>query len=318
MSQSQPNARKGGGNGPEWVTVSAGNAGQRVDNFLMGRLKGVPRSRIYRMLRKGEVRINGGRCRPADRLEAGDQVRIPPVATRSGGGSVPQKARDQVAGAFLFEDDALAVLNKPAGMAVHSGSGTPYGVIEALNAARPGEDWGLAHRLDRGTSGCLVVGKGTGPTRALQAAFREDRVAKAYLGLLVGRWTEGERLVDVPLRRGPGQEGQRAVVPDPESGQAARTRFLVLRAFAEHTLVRAEPQTGRTHQIRAHARYLGHPLAGDPVYGDSQANAHLKTLGLDRMFLHSAEVGVPHPVTGETVEVRAPLPPELKTLLDHL
>ncbi|MFB6261425.1 MAG: RluA family pseudouridine synthase, partial [Thiohalorhabdaceae bacterium] len=190
--------------------------------------------------------------------------------------------------------------------------------IEALNAARPEVDWGLAHRLDRGTSGCLVVGKGKGPTRALQAAFRDDRVKKAYLGLLVGQWPDGQRLLDVPLRRGPEQYGQRVVVPDPENGQPAQTRFLTLRSFAEHTLVRAEPLTGRTHQIRAHAQYLGFPLAGDPLYGDRSANTRLKTLGLDRMFLHSAEVGIPHPLSGEKIEVSASLPSELKALLDRL
>ncbi|MEF8793527.1 RluA family pseudouridine synthase [Thiohalorhabdus sp.] len=318
MSQSQSKVGKGGGDGPEWVTVVGGNVGQRIDNFLMGQLKGVPRSRIYRMLRRGEVRINGSRCRPGDRLEAGDRVRIPPVAMRQGGGGAPQKAQEQVLGAFLFEDEAMAVLNKPAGMAVHSGSGISYGVIEALRAARSDVAWGLAHRLDRGTSGCLVVGKGKGPTRALQAAFREDRVTKAYLGLLVGAWAQGERLVDVPLRRGPEREGQRAVVPDPRGGQEASSRFLTLRIFRGYTLVRAEPKTGRTHQIRVHAQYLGHPLAGDPLYGDPEANADLKKLGLDRMFLHSAEVGVPHPNGGGKVEVSASLPRELKTLLDQL
>lgn len=304
--------------GPEWVTVTADNAEQRIDNFLLGRLKGVPRARIYRMLRKGEVRINGGRCRPADRLKTGDRVRIPPATTREAGGPVPEEVRERLVAAFLFEDDAMAVLNKPAGLAVHGGSGLAYGVIEALTAARPETEWGLAHRLDRGTSGCLVVGKGAGATRALQRAFREERVAKAYLALLAGRWEEGQRTVEVPLRRGPEKGGQRLVVPDPQGGRAARTRFLTLRAFPGHTLVRAEPVSGRTHQIRAHARYLGHPVAGDPLYGDPEANAELKARGLDRMFLHSAEVAVPHPVSGATIEVRAPLPAELKAVMERI
>ena len=304
--------------GAEWVTVGPDHADQRIDNFLMGRLKGVPRSRIYRMLRKGEVRINGGRCRPADRLQPGDQVRIPPASTRQGGATVPQGVRQQVVASLLFEDDAMAVLDKPAGLAVHSGSGIPYGVIEALAAARPEIGWGLAHRLDRGTSGCLVVGKGAGNTRSLQAAFREERASKAYLALLVGRWEAGERLVEAPLRRGPEQGGQRPMVVAPEGGQPARTRFLTLRLFPGHTLVRAEPLTGRTHQIRAHARHLGHPLAGDPLYGDPDANRELKDRGLNRMFLHSAEIALPHPETGETIQVRAGLPAELKALLDRL
>jgi len=317
MSQAKSKASPGAA-GADWVTVTADNADQRIDNFLMGRLKGVPRSRIYRMLRKGEVRINGGRCRPADRLKAGDRVRIPPAVTRQNGAKVPERVREQVAASILFEDDTLAVLDKPAGLAVHSGSGTPYGVIEALAAARPEIEWGLAHRLDRGTSGCLVVGKGAGSTRALQADFREERVSKAYLALMVGQWAEGERLVEAPLRRGPEQGGQRLMVVDPEGGQVARTRFLTLRLFPHHTLVRAEPLTGRTHQIRAHARHLGHPLGGDPLYGDSAANAELKAKGLDRMFLHSAEVALPHPVSEETIQVKASLPPALKEVLDRL
>jgi len=308
-----------GPGGPDWVTVDSQRAGQRIDNFLMARLKGVPRSRVYRMLRKGEVRINGRRCRPADRLAAGDRVRIPPATTAgSSGGPVPAAVQRQVTAAILFEDDTLAVLDKPAGLAVHSGSGTPFGIIEALAAARPGVEWGLAHRLDRGTSGCLVVGKGAGATRALQAAFREERVDKAYLALLVGCWEAGQQLVEAPLRRGPERDGQRPMVVDPEQGRPARTRFLTLRAFAGHTLVRAEPRTGRTHQIRAHARHMGHPVAGDPVYGDPEANGALRSLGLERMFLHSAEVTLPHPVSGQPVSVKAPLPEALKAIMERI
>jgi 23S rRNA pseudouridine955/2504/2580 synthase len=313
MAQSKP-----AGGGPELVTIGPDRDGQRIDNFLMGRLSGVPRSRIYRMLRKGEVRINGGRCRPADRVKAGDQVRVPPAVTRDSGGPVPNRAQQQVAAAILFEDDAMAVIDKPAGLAVHSGSGIAFGLIEALAAARPEAEWGLAHRLDRGTSGCLVVGKGAGNTRALQAAFREERVGKAYLALLAGAWAEGERLVEAPLKRGPERDGQRPMVVAAEDGQAARTRFLTLRFIGDYTLVRAEPRTGRTHQIRAHAAHMGYPVAGDPIYGDAAVNAQLKTRGLDRMFLHSAEVNVPHPVTGNAIEVRAPLPKALKELLEAL
>jgi 23S rRNA pseudouridine955/2504/2580 synthase len=316
---SQAKSRPAGqGGGPEWVTVDGERAGQRIDNFVMAHLKGVPRGRVYRMLRKGEVRINGRRCRPADRLQAGDQVRLPPAATRQGPGPVPDKVRAQMAAAILYEDAAMAVLDKPAGLAVHSGSGTPFGVIEALAAARPEAEWGLAHRLDRGTSGCLVVGKGAGATRALQAAFRDERVTKAYLALLVGEWPEAERLVEVPLRRGPERDGQRPMVADPEQGQAAATRFLTLRLLAGYTLVRAEPRTGRTHQIRAHARAMGYPLAGDPLYGEAEANGALKSLGLDRMFLHSAEINVPHPISGEGIAVKAALPAELKGVLERL
>ncbi|MFP4561015.1 MAG: RluA family pseudouridine synthase [Thiohalorhabdus sp.] len=316
-----PKRQKGPGKGgPYWVEVTEGQDGQRVDNFLLGRLKGVPKTRIYRMLRKGEVRVNGKRCRPAVRLRAGDRVRIPPVAGREAppAARVPEGARKAVTEAILFEDTELAVLNKPPGLAVHAGSGIPYGIVEALAAARPEVEWGLAHRLDRGTSGVLVVGKNGKATRRLQAAFRESRAKKAYLALLLGRVDEGEHVEEAPLRRGPERGGQRPMVVDGESGRRASTRFLVLRAFPGYTLVRAEPETGRTHQIRAHARHWGHPIAGDPLYGDREANRTLKELGLDSIFLHSAELELPHPVTGETQHFRAPLPAPLKALLDRL
>ncbi|MFA9462101.1 RluA family pseudouridine synthase [Thiohalorhabdus methylotrophus] len=312
----QPDKRSGA----RWEEISEGQDGQRVDNFLMAQLKGVPRARVYRMLRKGEVRINGKRCRPADRLKMGDQVRIPPAETRtsSAPGKVPEGVRKSLVGRFLYEDDELAVLDKPSGIAVHAGSGTPYGVIEALAAARPGVEWGLAHRLDRGTSGCLVVGKNGRATRNLQAAFRENRVAKVYLSLMLGRWEQGEYTVDAPLRRGPERGGQRPMMVDPGQGQEAITRFVALRPFVGYTLFRAEPKTGRTHQIRAHASHWGHPIAGDPLYGDREANRLLKGLGLDSIFLHSAEITIPHPVSGESLHVRAPLPDALKTLLERL
>ncbi len=303
----------------EWVTVSPGHAGQRVDNFLMARLRGVPKARIYRMLRKGEVRVNGGRCRPSQRLRDGDRVRIPPVTTQLfPPGSVPSTVEDQVARAILFEDAELAVLDKPAGLSVHAGSRTPYGIIEALQGVRPGTDWGLAHRLDRGTSGCLVVGKGKGTTRKLQEAFRQGKVTKVYLALLVGIWKGGDQLVEAPLRRVTGGGGQRRTAVDFEGGQPAITRFRLLRQFAEYSLTRAEPQTGRHHQIRVHARHLGHPVAGDTVYGLKQASADLKPRGLDRIFLHSAEIGFEHPVSGGLLHFQAPLPEELQAVLDRL
>ena len=310
-------SRSGPDRGPSWVEVATGQAGQRVDNFLMARLKGVPKGRIYRMLRTGEVRINGGRCRAGRRLEAGDSVRIPPVQTQPNDrGAVPTAARDAVGSAFLFEDAEVAILAKPAGMAVHSGSGLAYGVIEALQAARPEAEWGLAHRLDRGTSGCLVVGKSAGATRRLQQAFRDGEVTKAYLALVVGDWPQGPEWVEAALRRQKTKGGRRSI-PDPE-GQEAQTRFVPLRRLAGFTLVRAELVTGRTHQIRAHARWADHPLAGDTEYGDPDVNARLKPQGLERPFLHSAEVRLPHPTTGEELAVEAPLPDELSRLLESL
>jgi len=302
------------------VTVSEDQAGQRVDNFVRAQLKGVPRSRVYQMLRKGEVRVNGGRCRPADRLAIGDQVRLPPAATRTPSRpvSLPDNLKEQLEASVIFEDSVLAVLDKPSGLAVHSGSGTPYGLVEALQTLRPEVEWGLAHRLDRGTSGCLVVGKGAKATRALQGLFRAEQVEKAYLALVVGSWPGGEHLEEASLRRGPERGGQRRMVVDPAEGQVAATRFIGLRPFGGYALVRAEPKTGRTHQIRAHARHWGHPVAGDELYGDRGANARLKKLGLRRIFLHSAEVAFDHPESGDRVSVRASLPGELKSVLDRL
>jgi len=307
-------------NGVRRVSVSEGQAGQRVDNFVRAQLKGVPRSRVYQMLRKGEVRVNGGRCKPADRLAAGDEVRLPPAETRAPADAsrIPEALQEQLEQAVLFEDSTLAVFDKPSGLAVHGGSGTPYGLVEALQAMRPGVEWGLAHRLDRGTSGCLVVGKGAKATRALQALFREEAVDKAYLALVVGAWPGGEHTETAPLRRGPEQGGKRRMVVDGQEGQAATTRFIGLRPFADYALVRAEPKTGRTHQIRAHAAHWGHPVAGDGLYGERAANTTLKSLGLKRIFLHSAEIAFVHPESGERVHFRAPLPEDLKSVLDRL
>lgn len=302
------------------MTVDRERAGQRVDNFLMAHLKGLPRSRIYRMLRKGEVRVNGGRSRPGARLQAGDRVRLPPVSGGAIGDSstVPRKLRNRVAGAFIYEDSDLAVLDKPSGLAVHSGTGIPFGIIEVLGALRPETEWGLAHRLDRGTSGCLVVGKGPGPTRALQAAFREDRVDKAYLALLRGEWHGGETEVTAPLRRLRDEPRGETMTVDSADGQPASTRFLALRMLPGYTLVRAQPRTGRTHQIRVHARELGHPVAGDPVYGNGAAAGTAGRTGPRRIFLHSAEISFAHPTSGETMNLGASLPPDLKGFLDGL
>ncbi len=310
----------GGGEGARWVTVDSQRAGQRLDNFLLAQLKGVPRSRVYRMLRKGEVRVNGGRSRAGRRLQAGDRVRLPPVTARSpeASAAVPESLRARVGAAFLFEDAEMAVLDKPAGMAVHSGTQTPFGIIEALAAVRPDSEWGLAHRLDRGTSGCLVVGKGAGPTRALQAAFREERIEKGYLALLVGESDRQEMEVNAPLRRTDDGEARQSVVVDLEGGREATTRFRTVAVLSGYTLVWAEPFRGRTHQIRAHARHAGLPVGGDWGYGHKAGNRALKDHGLDRIFLHSAKIGLPHPASGEWLTFQAPLPAELKAVLDAL
>lgn len=307
--------------GAHTVTVDGEQDGQRLDNFLFRQLKGVPKGRIYKMLRKGEVRRNGGRCKAADRLEAGDRIRLPPVRAGDGPGeppAVPEWAVRRLADAFSYSDAELAVLNKPAGLAVHGGSGLPFGVIEALGQGWPGIEWGLAHRLDRWTSGCLVVGKRGGVTRALQQDFAGPDITKAYLVLVAGEWREGPREVREPLAPGPRYQGKRRTVVDRESGREAHTTFKPLRHFPGYTLLRAELETGRTHQIRAHARFLGFPVAGDPLYGEESANRALAERGLTRIFLHSAQVALRHPVSEETLEVECPLPDELRQVLAAL
>lgn len=307
--------------GARTVTVDTEQAGQRVDNFLLRQLKGVPKGRIYKMLRKGEVRRNGGRCKAADRLESGDRVRLPPVRASDGPGeapSVPGWAVERLTEAFCYSDAELAVLNKPAGLAVHGGSGLAFGVIEALAAGWPNIDWGLAHRLDRWTSGCLVVGKRGGVTRSLQQAFAGPSVTKAYLVLVAGEWAGGEQQVDEPLAPGPRVQGKRIQVVDRERGRLAQTTFKPLRYLPGYTLLRAELGTGRTHQIRAHARAAGFPVAGDPLYGDEAVNRALAAAGLTRIFLHSASVGLAHPVSGEGLKVECPLPEDLRAVLAGL
>ncbi|HFD80552.1 MAG TPA: RluA family pseudouridine synthase, partial [Gammaproteobacteria bacterium] len=247
-----------------WVEVSAEQAGQRIDNFLLRVLKGVPKSRIYRLLRKGEVRVNKGRIRPEYRLQAGDTLRIPPVRvaeTRGGApGARPQQA---LADAILYEDDRLLVLNKPAGMAVHGGSGLSFGVIEALRALRPEAPYlELVHRLDRDTSGCLLIAKRRSELRTLHELLRTGALTKRYLLLAEGDWSRGPFRVEAPLRKNQLRGGERVVRVD-STGKAALTRFRFLEGYAGASLMEAELVTGRTHQIRVHAQHAGHPLAGD-------------------------------------------------------
>ena len=301
------------------LVVETDAEGQRVDNFLRARLKGVPKSLIYRILRTGEVRVNRGRVRPDHRLEPGDVVRVPPL--RRGpetekaqpDGRTTQLLRDRV----LFEDRSLLVLDKPAGLAVHGGSGLSFGVIEALRALRPHASFlELMHRLDRETSGCLMVAKRRPALRALHALLRAGEVTKTYVALLVGK-LGGPLEVQAPLRKNVLQSGER-VVRASEEGKAAFTRIEPMGHGPDVTLVRATPLTGRTHQIRVHAAETGHPVAGDLKYGDAERNRALRGKGLRRLFLHAHSLRFRHPDTGEPVEVTAPLPEELRAVLRAL
>jgi 23S rRNA pseudouridine955/2504/2580 synthase len=290
---------------------------QRIDNFLLRTLKGVPRSHVYRLLRGGEVRVNSRRVDATYRLQPGDRVRIPPVRMARPAAGRPPAPRDHGL-PVAYEDEALLVVNKPAGVAVHGGSGVSFGVIERLRAARPAARvLELAHRLDRETSGLLIVAKKRSALTALHAALREGRVAKRYLVLVKGAWTRGARDVVLPLRKRVTAAGERRVSVG-EGGQESRTRFDPVRRCDGFTLLAARLDTGRTHQIRVQLAHLGFPIAGDDKYGDFELNRELARRGLKRMFLHAAELELEHPTTGARLALSAPLPDDLQRFLDGL
>ena len=305
-----------------WLTVDDQADGQRIDNFLLRTLKGVPKSHIYRILRSGEVRLNKGRVGPDARLSPGDVVRIPPVRI-----AMPTAPERRVAArpfrpAILLEDDALIVVDKPAGLAVHGGSGIALGLIEHLRAARPEARFlELVHRLDRDTSGVLLVAKKRSALTALHAQLRDGEIDKRYVLLVRGPWREAKRTVDVPLHKFSTPEGERRVRVE-ESGRESITVFRREKTWPRHdpplALLEAELKTGRTHQIRVHLAHLGHALAGDDKYGDFAWNRDLAREGLKRMFLHSRRMTFRHPSTGDVTEVAAPLPAELGRYLRNL
>jgi 23S rRNA pseudouridine955/2504/2580 synthase len=304
----------------QWIEVDTEAAGQRIDNFLFSRLKGVPKSHVYRILRTGEVRRNGGRIRAEERLDSGDVIRIPPLRMASSEPArVPQeRVRSLIEPRILHEDEHLLVINKPSGMAVHGGSGLSYGVIEGLREIRPEARFlELVHRLDRETSGCLLIAKKRSALRHLHEQFRDDAVHKVYLALLAGAWAKTRWLVDAPLRKNLLQSGER-LVKVARDGKPAVTEFRRRERYAKATLVEARPVTGRTHQIRVHAQALGHPLAGDERYGDAEANREFRQLGLKRLFLHALETAFTHPGSGRQLRIEAPLDRELRDFLGIL
>jgi 23S rRNA pseudouridine955/2504/2580 synthase len=299
------------------VRIDADGVGQRVDNFLHRELPGVPRSRVYRLLRRGEVRVNGGRVRADYRLAAGDEVRIPPVRLRAEGPAPPADRAAAVLDQVLYEDKRILVLDKPAGIAVHGGSGISHGVIELLRAARPDlRDLALAHRLDRETSGCLVIAKKRSALRALHEKFREGVVGKNYLALVPGDWQLGEQLIDKPLLVRHRKGGERHVIVSHE-GKPAQTRVRLSRTYGSFSLVQCSPLTGRTHQIRVHLQSVGFPIAGDDRYGDADANRRVRALGLERLFLHAQSISFPDEHGNERHFV-APLPDDLDAFLSRL
>jgi 23S rRNA pseudouridine955/2504/2580 synthase len=305
--------------GVRLVEVSADEAGQRIDNFLARYLKGVPKSAIYRILRRGEVRVNSGRIPAKYKLCAGDRVRIPPVRVAADNKPVvrPGVGTD-LERRILFENNVCLVLNKPAGIAVHGGSGLSYGVIEALRAARPDVAYlELAHRLDRETSGCLVIAKRRSFLRSFHEQLRQGVVGKHYLALVAGRWQGGKRVVDAPLRKNQLRGGERMVTVDSEGKQAVSV-FRPVTLFAGATLVDVELKTGRTHQIRVHAEHIGHPLAGDEKYGDAAFNRQMRDMGLKRLALHAHLLEFSLPQGADRITLSAPLDADLKAVLERL
>lgn len=304
------------------LTISEDEAGQRIDNYLLAKLKGVPKSLIYRIVRKGEVRVNKGRIKPEYKLQAGDEVRIPPVRVAekeqvSLSGKLNSVA--QLEQCIVFEDDYLLILNKPSGMAVHGGSGLNFGVIEALRALRPQARFlELVHRLDRDTSGILLVAKKRSALRNLHEQLRDKTVQKNYLALVRGQWQSRIKVIQAPLNKNELASGER-IVRVSEQGKPSETRFAVEERYGDFaTLIKASPITGRTHQIRVHSRHAGHPIALDDKYGDKEFNKKMTALGLNRLFLHAASICFEHPKSGETLRIVALLDDKMKAVLKRL
>lgn len=302
-----------------FLEVGEDGAGQRIDNYLLKVLKGVPKSHVYRILRSGEVRVNKGRSAADRRLELGDRVRVPPIRLAESKDAAAVPACDFAA---VFEDEAMLVIDKPAGVAVHGGSGVDFGVIEQIRKARPQAKFlELAHRLDRETSGLLVIGKKRAALTKLHELFRDGGIDKRYLALVKGRWRDKLRNVKLPLHKYLTAAGERRVRVDPEGKEAhsiMRLKGCWQIPMGEFSLLEVELRTGRTHQIRVHLAHLGFPVLGDEKYGDFACNRDLQKTGLKRMFLHAASLRLPHPLSGENLYLEAPFPDALQKFLHKL
>lgn len=312
------------GNKVRFVDIGEEHAGQRVDNFLITHLKGVPKTHIYRIIRKGEVRVNKGRVKQTTRLASGDVIRLPPIRlSERQAGELDGARYAFLSKAILFEDDALLVLNKPSGMAVHAGSGIKVGVIEALRALRTDLKYiELVHRLDRETSGCLVLAKKASVLKALHEDFKTNslknaRLDKRYITLVRGSWRHGQRRVTKALNTDARRHGERFVVVD-EKGSYASSIMTPKATSEMASILEVKLLTGRTHQVRVHALSESHPVAGDPKYGDPKFNKLMKSMGLSRLFLHAAKLAFYHPVSGEQMTVDAPLPEHLTGVINNL
>lgn len=303
----------------QFIEITDDFAGQRIDNFLRARLKNVPKSMIYRIVRKGEVRVNKKRIKPEYKLQDGDLVRVPPVYVPEPENQAPVSTKltkvAELESCIIFEDDHLLILNKPSGTAVHGGSGLKFGAIEALRALRPDARFlELVHRIDRDTSGILLVAKKRSALRRLQEQFRNKTVQKYYVALVMGEWKTNCKKITAPLLK---NEVNSIVRVNP-NGKASDTRFKVLERFEQATLVQASPVTGRTHQIRVHCQYAGHPIAWDDRYGDMRFDAYTKKTGLSRLFLHAANIKFTHPQTEEQVDISVPMDAMLNRAIEKL
>ena len=303
------------------VRIAEDRDGQRLDNFLLGYLKGAPRSLIYKLLRSGQVRVNGGRCKPERRLEEGDEVRIPPIRLDDPAdkGTPAKGLLEAMEASIVFEDPRLLVISKPSGVASHGGSGITFGAIETLRALRPKESLELVHRLDRDTSGLLIIARKRSALTELQALMREEGgIAKRYLALLTGRMPDGVMSVDAALHVGLRQGGERHVQVN-AAGKPSLSHFRVLERRGGHSYCEVRIETGRTHQIRVHAQHIGHPIAGDDKYGDEAVNKRLREqVGLKRLFLHAASLEFALDGGRAPYVLNAPLAPELVDVLDRL
>ena len=306
-----------------FVSVDDDQAGQRLDNFLMARLKGVPKSRIYNIIRKGEVRVNKGRSKPDYKILQGDEIRVPPVrvSEKEPLAKPSNTMTSLLENSILFENEGLLVINKPPGLAVHGGSGISLGLIETLRQMRPDARYlELIHRLDRDTSGCIMIAKKRSMLRHLQAALREKNtsgITKVYQALVIGHWPKACRRVDAPLLKLEVADDER-VVRVHADGKPSLTEFKLLQDYANCSLVEARPITGRTHQIRVHAKHMGHSLVGDEKYGDDDFNKGMKAKGVKRLFLHAVELGFYLPEAKEKTIVKAPLAADLVAVINKL
>lgn len=302
----------------KYCTIGAEQAGQRIDNYLIKILPGVPKSHVYKILRKGEIRVNKKRIKPEYRLQEQDEIRVPPIRIATKNQNVPlSKTANLLEKRIIYEDEQIIIINKPSGIASHGGSGINFGVIEIMRALRPNARFlELVHRLDRDTSGCMILAKKRSALVELHALLRTGKITKTYLALVKGSWESGKKMVNLPLVKNQLQSGERIVRVNKE-GKEAITEFKLIKKFVQASLVEAILHTGKTHQIRVHTAYLGHPIAGDEKYGDKEFNKTLRHSGLKRLFLHAKTIKFIF-TSGQNIEIKSPLDNELNEVLSKL